>query len=209
MEAMSLLEPVLEGRHVRLEPMSLTHLEGLTAAAAVEPALYGWTIVPQGADGMRRYMESAMAAREAGKAVPLVHVRVADGRVVGSTRFFDLDRWDWPESYPRATEATFDGCEIGWTWLSGDAVRTAINTEAKLLMFAHAFEQWKVLRVQLSTDARNERSAAAIARLGAKLDGRLRAQKLASDYTPRTSLRYSILAEEWPEVRERLLARLG
>jgi RimJ/RimL family protein N-acetyltransferase len=200
--------PVLEGRHVRLEPMRHSHLKGLLAAAAGEPELYHWTIVPQAEEGMRRYVESAMAARDAGMAVPFVQVRVADRRVVGSTRFFDLDRWDWPATHERHAGSTYDGCEIGWTWLAADAVRTGINTEAKLLLMTHAFERWKVLRVQLSTDARNARSAAAIERLGAKLDGRLRAQKLAADLTPRTSLRYTILREEWPEVRERLLGRL-
>lgn len=201
--------PVLEGRHVRLEPMRLSHLEGLVSAAAVDPSLYGWTIVPQDAEAMRRYMESAMAAREAGSGVPFVQVRVADGRVMGSTRFFDLDRWDWPAMHERFAGSTYDGCEIGWTWLAADAVRTAINTEAKLLMMTQAFEHWKVLRVQLSTDARNERSARAIERLGAKLDGRLRAQKLAADLTPRLSLRYTVLAEEWPGVKAGLEEKLG
>ncbi|SEF98707.1 Protein N-acetyltransferase, RimJ/RimL family [Bryocella elongata] len=201
--------PVLEGRHVRLEPMQLTHLDGLVAAAAVDPTLYGWTIVPQGRAPMLGYMESAIAAREAGSAVPFVHVRVEDGRVVGSTRFFDLDRWAWPETHERFAGSIYDGCEIGWTWLAADAVRTALNTEAKLLLMTHAFERWNVLRLQLSTDARNERSAAAIERLGAKLDGRLRAQKLASDLTPRLSLRYSILNDEWPAVKAGLEHRLA
>jgi len=201
--------PVLEGRHVRLEPMRLAHLDGLVAAAAQDPRLYGWTIVPQGTAAIRRYMETAIAAREAGAAVPMVHVRVSDGCVVGSTRFFDLDRWAWPETHERYADSTYDGCEIGWTWLAADAVRTALNTESKLLMMAFAFESWKVLRVQFSTDARNERSAAAIERLGAKLDGRLRAQKLASDLTPRLSLRYSILSDEWPAVKAGLEQRLA
>lgn len=209
MESMRNACGVLEGRFVRLEPMEMRHLGGLVAAAAEDPSLYVWTTVPQGAEAMAAYMAKTMAAREAGVAVPFVTVRVADGAVVGATRLFDLDRWDWPETHERFAGSTYDGCEIGWTWLAASALRSAVNSEAKLLMMAHAFEQWKVLRVQFSTDARNVRSAAAIERLGAKLDGKLRAQRLASDMTPRLSLRYTVLAEEWPEVRERLVGRLA
>jgi RimJ/RimL family protein N-acetyltransferase len=196
------------GRHVRLEPMEMRHLDGLVAAANGDRAAYVWTTVPGTREGMRRYLYAAMAGRAAGLAAPFATVRVSDGRVLGSTRFSDFDRWAWPEAQERFAGSTYDGVEIGWTWLAADVLRTAVNTEAKLLMLTHAFEVWKVLRVQFSTDARNERSAAAIVRLGAKLDGTLRAQKLAVDMTPRVSLRYSILSEEWVEVKAGLVGRL-
>jgi len=121
--------------------------------------------------------------------------------VVGSTRFGNLERWTRGED-------RIDAVEIGWTWLTPSAQRTVVNTEAKLLMLGHAFESWRVHRVTLKTDARNARSRAAIERLGAKLDGLLRAHMPATDDTLRTSAVYSILAGEWPEVRARLIARL-
>ena len=101
-----------------------------------------------------------------------------------------------------------DACEIGYTWLSSGAIRTVANTEAKLLMLTYAFESWQVLRVCFHTDARNSRSQAALERIGAQREGVLRAHRLAADYTARDSVRYSIIAEEWPTVRSRLKNRL-
>jgi RimJ/RimL family protein N-acetyltransferase len=106
--------------------------------------------------------------------------------------------------HPRHGGRAIDGCEIGYTWLTRSAVRTAANTEAKLLMLTHAFEEWKTLRVCLHTDARNQRSAAAIERIGGKFEGVLRAHRLAADHSARNSMRFSILAEEWPDVERRL-----
>jgi len=201
--------PVLEGRHVRLEPLSTDHVAGLTAAAARDPALYVWSYIPQGRADMTQYVESALAARASGTALPFATLRRADGTVIGSSRYFDVERWAWPAGHPEARQERPDGCEIGYTWLAADAVRTAANTEAKLLMLTHAFEGWGIKRVCFHTDARNERSRAALLRIGAQFEGVLRAHRLASDLIPRDSARYSILATEWPTVRERLRARLA
>ena len=151
-----------------------------------------------------RYIEAALAWREAGTALPFATIRLADGAVIGSTRFFDMERWAWPQGHPRHGRAEPDVCEIGYTWLTRSAIRTAANTEAKLLMLAHAFETWQVLRVCLHTDARNQRSRAAMERIGAKFEGILRAHRMAADFTPRDSARYSIVAAEWPDVKKRL-----
>ena len=200
---------VLTGRQVRLEPLGLHHVEPLLAAAAVDPSIYKWTVVPQSLDAMTKYVKTGLAMREAGTAAPLVTTRRSDGAVLGCTRFWNIERWLWPEGHARLAEATYDACEIGHTWLTRDAIRTAVNTEAKLLMLTHAFEVWKVLRVSLCTDLRNEQSAAAIARIGGKLDGTLRSHRLASDITPRTTLWFSILDSEWPDAKAKLQARLA
>ncbi len=197
----------LDGIHVRLEPLSLGHVDGLVAAAAEDPSLYAWSYIPQGREAMSAYVEAAVELRGRGLALPFATLRRSDGAVVGSTRFFEFDRWPWPEDHPRRG-GPIDGVEIGYTWLSGSAVRTPINTEAKLLMLTHAFETWRAVRVCLHTDARNDRSAAAMERLGAKFEGVLRAHRFAVDHTPRDSKRFSIVAEEWPAVKERLEARL-
>jgi RimJ/RimL family protein N-acetyltransferase len=196
--------PVLEGRHLRLEPLTPAHVAGLSAAAARDPALYVWSYIPQGLVETGQYVESALAARAAGTAFPFAMVRAADGAVIGSTRFFDIERWLWPAGHPEARSERPDGCEIGYTWLAAEAVRTAANTEAKLLMLTQAFEAWGVKRVCFHTDARNERSRAALARIGAQFEGVLRAHRLAADLTPRDSARYSIIAPEWPHVKQRL-----
>jgi N-acetyltransferase len=204
----ALRQPTLEGNHVRLVPLSLEHLDDLVRVAAGPRETYRLTIVPEGAEAMRMYVQIALALRDAGAAVPFATTRLADGRVVGSTRFANLEFWAWP-SGARAPPEPPDAAEIGWTWLAADAQRTAINTEAKLLMLGHAFEEWRVRRVNLRTDARNVRSRTAIERLGAKLDGILRAHIPASDGGVRDTASYSILAEEWPAAKERLSARLA
>jgi N-acetyltransferase len=200
--------PFLEGRYIRLEPLSHAHAEGLAAAAAQDPELYRWTLAPQGAAEVARYIDSALQLREAGKAAPFATVRVADGVVIGSTRFFDLERWAWPAGHERAGQEHADVGEIGYTWLTAAAIRTAANTEAKLLMMTHAFEVWGMLRLCLHTDERNERSRAAIERIGAKFEGILRGHRMAADFIPRNSARYSIAAEEWSEIKQRLMQRL-
>jgi RimJ/RimL family protein N-acetyltransferase len=196
----------LEGRHVRLEPLEPRHIDGLVAAAAADPSLYQWTVVPQSSEGMTQYVETALAARRAGTAMPFATLSLATGAVIGCTRYFDIERWAWPAGHPMAARTAPDVCEIGYTWLTRPAIRTAVNTEAKLLMLTHAFETWNVFRVCLHTDARNAQSRAAILRIGAQFEGILRAHRLAADITPRNSARYSIVAEEWPRVRERLEA---
>jgi RimJ/RimL family protein N-acetyltransferase len=206
---LKLIQPVLSGAHVRLEPLERAHIAGLTAAAGSDPALYQWSYIPQGLTDMAHYVETALAARTAGTALPYATVRIADGALVGSSRFFDIERWSWPASHPQARRDGPDGCEIGYTWLAADAIRTRANTEAKLLMLTHAFEAWGVARVCFHTDARNARSRAALARIGAQFEGVLRAHRLASDFTARDSARFSIVAAEWPGVRARLRERLA
>ncbi len=197
------------GKHVRLEPLQPHHIEPLVAAASGDVAeLYRWTVVPAGIDAMTRYVNTAMSWRDAGTAAPFATVRPTDGAVIGSTRFFDIDRFPWPPGHERHARRHPDVCEIGYTWLSPSSIRTAANTEAKLLMLTHAFEVWQVLRVCLHTDERNQRSRNAIERIGGKFEGILRAHRMASDATARNSARFSILASEWPEVKQRLTARL-
>jgi RimJ/RimL family protein N-acetyltransferase len=202
-------QPVLQGTHVRLEPLERTHIPGLVAAAGRDLALYQWSAVPQGTAEMARYVESALAGREAGTALPFATVRIADGAVIGSSRFFDIERWSWPPGHTGAARSGPDGCEIGYTWLAASAMRTAANTEAKLLMLTHAFEEWEVRRVCFHTDVRNERSRAALTRIGARFEGVLRAHRLASDLTARDSARFSIVAAEWAGVKQRLRERLA
>jgi N-acetyltransferase len=194
----------LSGKFVRLDPLDRGHLDGLVAAAAVDPTLYQWSLVPQGKAEASGYIDAALAGRDAGTALPFATIRIADGAVIGSTRFFNIERWAWPRDHERHGLANPDVCEIGYTWLTRSAIRTGANTEAKLLMLAYAFESWRVLSVCLHTDARNERSRAAIERIGGKLDGILRAHRMAADFTPRDSARFSILAAEWPDVKRRL-----
>jgi RimJ/RimL family protein N-acetyltransferase len=205
---MTLDSPILTGATVRLEPLSISHVDGLVTAAVANPALYQWSPVPQSREAALAYIDTALAWREAGKAVPFATVRIADGVVLGSTRFFDIESWAWPAGHARHGRQFPDVCEIGYTWLTRDAIRTAANTEAKLLMLTHAFEVWQVLRVCLHTDARNQRSQTAIERIGGKFEGVLRAHRMAADFIPRDSYRYSIVASDWPAVKRQLAARL-
>jgi RimJ/RimL family protein N-acetyltransferase len=195
---------VLAGTRVRLESLSHRHVEGLVAAAAADPSLYQWSPVPQGKAEATTYVDTALAWRDADTAVPFAIVRVDDGVVIGSTRFWNLERWSWPQGHARHGHNAPDACEIGYTWLARSAIRTAANTEAKLLMLTHAFETWQVLRVCFHTDARNQRSRAALERVGGKFEGTLRAHRMAADYIPRDSMRFSIVAAEWPDVKQRL-----
>ncbi len=205
---MTLNSAVLTGSHIRLEPLSPAHADGLVAASSGDPTLYEWSAVPIGRNAVLRYIETALAWHEAGTALTFATVRMADGVVIGSTRFFDIAHWEWPAGHPRHGRQNPDTCEIGYTWLAHQAIRTGANTEAKLLMLTLAFEVWQMLRVCLHTDARNMRSQAAIERIGGKFEGELRAHRLASDFIARDSYRYSILASEWPETKRRLTARL-
>jgi RimJ/RimL family protein N-acetyltransferase len=195
---------VLTGQSIRLEPLSHNHREGLSAAAAGEPELYRWSPVPQGDAETGRYIETASSWRDAGSAVPFAIVREHDGVVIGSTRFWNLEHWQWPAGHLRHGRQHPDACEIGYTWLTRSSIRTAANTESKLLMLTHAFEVWEVLRVCLHTDVRNARSRAAIERIGGKYEGTLRAHRMAADFIPRDSARYSVVVAEWPEVKQQL-----
>jgi RimJ/RimL family protein N-acetyltransferase len=214
---------LLLGRHIRLEPLDLSHVDGLVAAAAGDRSLYQWSPVPQGKIEATKYVETALAWRDAGSALSFAIINAnlnlksgetsksaAGGSgVLGSTRFFNLEYWAWPPGHARHGRAVRglavpDACEIGYTWLTRPAIRTAANTESKLLMLTHAFETCEVLRVCLHTDVRNERSRAAIERIGGKFEGILRAHRMAADFIARDSARFSIVAAEWPEVKRRL-----
>jgi RimJ/RimL family protein N-acetyltransferase len=154
---------------------------------------------------MRSYVEGLVAERERGEAVPFAQVRLADRRVVGATRFLALRRRD-PAAAPYAVE-------IGGTWLAAEAQRSPINTEAKLLLLAHAFDEWGVERVDLKTDARNVPSREAILRLGARYEGTLSrsqpSQAPGEEHRLRDTAMYSIVADEWPDARRGLQARLA
>jgi RimJ/RimL family protein N-acetyltransferase len=205
------LAPVtLQGRFVRLEPLTLAHAPALVAASTADAAEnYPYTFVPRTLAEAEGWIGQGLAAQAAGTQLPFATVDAQSGVVVGSTRFGNIERWSWPDGVARRPAGNPDVAEIGWTWLSRAAQRTSINTEAKLLMLTHAFEQWKVFRMMLKTDARNQRSRDAIARLGARLDGVLRAWQPASDGGPRDTAIFSILAAEWPRVKAGLEAKLA
>jgi N-acetyltransferase len=192
------------GRHIRLEPLGRHHIEGLAAASAGGGELYRWSPIPQGVAEATAYVESALTVRDQGKAVPFAIIRQSDNVVIGSTRFFDLEFWAWPPGHPSHGRTTPDACEIGYTWFARSAIRTGANTEAKLLMLTHAFEVWCVRRVCFHTDVRNERSRAALARIGGQFEGILRSHRMAADHIARDSARFSIVAADWPAVKERL-----
>jgi len=193
------LTVVLQGRGVRLEPLGYDHVAGLVAAGTQDRSRYGLTHVPADEAQAHRYVAEALAARDAGLAVPFAVV--AGGAVVGSTRFFDLVAVPLPHDPDPRTPTLV---EIGHTWLAASAQRSAVNTTMKYLMLTHAFEGWGAQRVCLQTDARNAVSRAAIERLGAVPEGVRRAHKPGADGLLRDSAFYSILAGEWPRVRARL-----
>ena len=195
----------LQGEHVRLETLEHHHVAGLAAAAADDRDLYRWSPVPQNKDEAKAYAETALAWRDAGTAVSFAIVRKQDSQVIGSTRFFNLERWAWPPGHPSHAHTTPDAGEIGYTWFARSAIRTAANTETKFLMLRHAFEVWQLVRICFHTDVRNERSRAALERIGGRFEGILRAHRMAADFIPRDSARYSILPSEWPQVKQRLL----
>ena len=189
--------PTLEGELVRLEPMAREHEAGLWEASR-DPLTWQWLSVFQPAtlEEMHAYVGDALANQADGTELPLVTIRREDGRVVGSTRYLALR----PEHR---------SVEIGWTWLATEVWGTGINIEAKLLMFEHAFERLGCLRVELKTDARNERSRGAMAALPAQFEGVHRKSMLVRGGQRRDSAWYSVVDDEWPEVRANLLRRLG
>lgn len=201
---MNPFEPVvLTGRHVRLEPLTLEHVAGLVAAANEDRSSFSWTPVPQDAAAFRWNVDFAARELAAGRRLAFATVTIAEGRPVGSTSFLDPQRWPGNER-----DGTLDGVEIGATWLAASAQRTAVNTEAKLLMLDHAFDVLGVHRVVLNTDARNERSRAAIARIGAQFEGILRSYRYGVEGTPRDTATFAITARAWPAIRLRLEDRL-
>ncbi len=203
----------LEGRFVRLVPMGPEHIDGLCDAARSDRTTFSFTPVPDDRPGMEAYVDKALRKRATGVQEPFVTWSVAEGRIVGSTRFYDLATWNWAEHSPGTdADARHDRPDvacIGYTWLEPRAQRTPINTEAKLLMMGHAFDVWKVRVVRIQTDARNARSRRAIERLGCSLDGVIRSERPAADGGVRDSAVYSMLDREWPVHRQRLVDRLG
>ncbi len=213
-----MLEPfTLQGRHVRLEPLTRQHVDALAAAAAQERGSYGFTWVPEGRDETARYVEAALEHAASGRSVPFAVRRLSDGAVVGSTRFLDLEVFEDPAPWPPGIGsggAPGPGrppavAEIGSTWYAASAQRTAVNTETKLLLLTHAFETWRSLRVTLKTDARNAASRAAIERIGARFEGVRRVHTVATDGGLRDTAYFSIVADEWPTIRTDLQTRLA
>ena len=184
-------EPELRGSTVRLEPMRESHVEALCRAGR-DPAVMRFLPHPIGTkEQMAEFVHAALAAREAGSAIPFVTVLQGDGTVVGTTRFMGI-------------EPAHRRMEIGGTWISLPWQRTRVNTEAKYLMLRHAFEDLECLRIEFKTDSLNSRSRAAILRLGAVEEGIFRNHVITADGRIRHSVYFSITSEEWPEVRRRL-----
>jgi len=185
---------ILEGQHVRLEPLSPAHEEALIAAAG-DGELWNSTvtIVPTRAT-MAAYIASALEAQAQGRELPFVII--SSGQIVGTTRFYSIER-------------DHRHVEIGYTWLAASAQRTRVNTEAKLLLLTHAFEDWRCIAVGFLTDVLNQQSRTAILRLGAKQEGILRNHMIMPGGRYRDSVIFSIIEAEWPEVKARLEAKLG
>jgi N-acetyltransferase len=198
----------LVGNHVRLEPLTLDHVPALVAAINEDPTSFRFSTAPETEAAMSAWVQDALAARETGRELPFATYSSAHKRIVGSTRFYDLERWHSPSEKPRRDRPP-DACLIGYTWLGASAQRTACNTEAKLLMLSHAFETWQVHRVAFRIDARNDGSRAAVERVGATFEGIRRAERLGADGQVRDSAFYSILAAEWPAVKQGLVRRLA
>jgi len=190
------LEPVvLQGTYVRLEPLSQHHFEDLLEVG-LDPEIWRWTTErARTPEELRAWIDRALAARDTGAAMPFATVALPYGKAIGGTRFAT---WS----------ATDRRVEIGWTWIGRDWQRTAVNTEAKYLMLRHAFEVLGCLRVELRTDVGNERSRAAILRIGAKEEGVLRKHSVTASGRVRDTVYYSILDDEWLEVKAGLERKL-
>ena len=193
---MDLTPVVLQGRHVRLEPLALHHHEGL-CAAGLAPEVWRW--IPYQVttpEQMRTYIETGLRDQERGLAMPFATLDAATGSVIGSTRFMNID-------------APNLRVEIGSTWLAPARQRTAANTEAKYLMLRHAFEVWDCNRVEFKTDSLNTQSRAALLRIGATEEGTFRNHVITAEGRIRHSVYFSITADEWPDRKARLERMLG
>jgi RimJ/RimL family protein N-acetyltransferase len=186
---------VIEGAYVRLEPLGFEHCSRLADVGCVE-AVWRWmtTRFESEAD-IREFIETALQWHADGTAVPFATIDRTTGQPVGSTRFANIAR-----DHRRV--------EIGWTWVAPPWQRTAVNTEAKYLMFRHAFEVWDCIRVELKTNAKNSQSRRAIERIGAKEEGTLRNHMINPDGTYRDTVYYSVISREWPEVKRSLERKL-
>jgi N-acetyltransferase len=187
--------PTLEGRVVRLEPLDARHADGLWEASR-DPRTWRWLPIaqPQTPHELDAWIDDALARAASGVDLPLVTIHA--GRVVGSTRFLALR----PEHR---------SVEIGWTWLHPSVWGAGVNVEAKLLMLGHAFDAWGCRRVELKTDALNERSRDAMEAMGATFEGIHRKHMLVREGENRDSAWYSVVDDEWPRVREVLVARVA
>ncbi|MEH6593773.1 MAG: GNAT family protein [Halioglobus sp.] len=192
---------------VHLSPLSMHHAIELSEAAGDDPAIYQYNNCPSGVEATKEYIGKALAHKETGDRYPFA-IKF-QGSVVGTTSYADYQPWAWQAGNPHQRLSKPDVMEIGYTWLSKSATRTACNTTAKYLLLRYAFEQLEVLRVSFQTDERNAVCRAAIERLGAKLEGIRRAHKIAADGLIRSSAQYSILAEEWHETRILLESKLS
>jgi len=185
----------LQGRHIRLEPLTLNHLDGL-CEIGLDPDLWRWIPAPvKSRDDMRDYIRLALRWQTDGTALPFATVDQSSGRVVGSTRYMNIDK---PNRH----------VEIGATWIGRPWQRTVVNTEAKYLMLRHAFETLGCFRVELKTDALNQQSRNAILRIGASQEGIFRKHVVCSDGRLRDSVYFSIIDSEWPSVKARLEEKL-
>lgn len=191
------VEPVtLSGTYVCLKPLSMDQLDALWEVGQ-DPDLWQWTPYHlKTHDEMHTYVQTALNWQEIGTALPFVTIEQGTDRVVGSTRFGNID-------------VRNRRVEIGWTWIGKPWQRTPINTEAKFLLLQHAFEEWGCIRVELKTDALNERSRAAILRLGAKEEGIFRHHMITDSGRLRNTVYFSIINDEWPEVKAHLQALLA
>ena len=186
----------LEGAHVRLEPLAKTHLAGLVEVG-LDEELWRWIPTPvRTQEEMAAYIETALNEQKRGEALPFAIVEKSTSRAIGSTRYGSIDR-----AHHRV--------EIGWTWVARDWQRTAMNTEAKYLLLKHAFETLGCIRVELKTDSLNERSRAAILRLGAREEGIFRNHMITASGRIRHTVYFSIIDSEWPAVKARLEAKLN
>jgi RimJ/RimL family protein N-acetyltransferase len=186
---------ILEGRHVRLEPLTPEHSARL-AEVGLEADLWTWIPTPvRTPEEMNAYVQTALKEQAAGSALPFALIEKSSGRTVGSTRYGNIDR-----DHHRV--------EIGWTWVARQWQRTPINTEAKYLLLRHAFETLGCIRVELKTDSLNDRSRAAILRIGARQEGIFCNHMITASGRIRHTVYFSIVDSEWPEVKARLEAKL-
>ncbi|MDR5754305.1 MULTISPECIES: GNAT family protein [unclassified Caballeronia] len=192
----SSMQPTLTGTTVELRPLEDDDAPALLQAAA-DGQLWNLTLtVVPGPETVDRYIATALAGREAQTVMPFVIAMRETGRIVGSTRFWKIDRANRK-------------MEIGHTWLAASVQRSGVNTEAKYLLLTHAFDAMKAVRVQFTTDELNEKSRAAILRIGAKQEGIVRHERIMPDGRVRNSVRFSIIDSEWPGVKATLEARMA
>jgi len=186
---------VLEGRHVRLEPLTIAHVDDLRRVSADGELWKLWYTAVPAPDAVAAYVEAALAQQAAGTALPFVVRARASGEIVGCTRYAHA-------------EAANRRLEIGYTWYAPAVQRSAVNTECKWLLLRHAFETLGCIRVEFLTHWLNQRSRAAIERLGAKQEGVLRNHRILPDGSWRDTVVFSIIESEWPAVNTHLAFKL-